>query len=37
MSAGSRSKTRQAMRYNLIGTFFNQTLQSSIGGDAVRL
>jgi uncharacterized membrane protein YbhN (UPF0104 family) len=26
-----------AMRYNLIGTFFNQTLPSSIGGDAVRL
>jgi len=25
------------MRYNLIGTFFNQTLPSSIGGDAVRL
>ncbi len=28
---------RQAMRYNLIGAFFNQTLPSSIGGDAVRL
>jgi glycosyltransferase 2 family protein len=27
----------QAMRYNLIGAFFNQTLPSSIGGDAVRL
>ena len=25
------------MRYNVIGTFFNQTLPSSIGGDAVRL
>jgi uncharacterized membrane protein YbhN (UPF0104 family) len=25
------------MRYNMIGTFFNQTLPSSIGGDAVRL
>jgi uncharacterized membrane protein YbhN (UPF0104 family) len=25
------------MRYNLIGAFFNQTLPSSIGGDAVRL
>jgi uncharacterized membrane protein YbhN (UPF0104 family) len=25
------------MRYNLIGTFFNQTLPSSIGGDAMRL
>jgi len=30
-------ETRQAMRFNLIGTFFNQTLPSSIGGDAVRL
>jgi hypothetical protein len=29
--------TRQAMRFNLIGTFFNQTLPSSIGGDAMRL
>jgi glycosyltransferase 2 family protein len=29
--------TRQAMRFNLIGSFFNQTLPSSIGGDAVRL
>jgi glycosyltransferase 2 family protein len=28
---------RQAMRFNLIGAFFNQTLPSSIGGDAVRL
>jgi uncharacterized membrane protein YbhN (UPF0104 family) len=27
----------QAMRFNMIGTFFNQTLPSSIGGDAVRL
>jgi uncharacterized membrane protein YbhN (UPF0104 family) len=27
----------QAMRFNTIGTFFNQTLPSSIGGDAVRL
>jgi len=27
----------QAFRYNLIGTFFNQTLPSSIGGDAMRL
>ena len=25
------------MRFNVIGTFFNQTLPSSIGGDAVRL
>ena len=27
----------QATRFNMIGTFFNQTLPSSIGGDAVRL
>ena len=26
-----------AFRYNMIGSFFNQTLPSSIGGDAVRL
>ena len=31
------ARDRQAMRYNVIGTFFNQTLPSSIGGDAVRL
>ena len=28
--------TLQAFRYNMIGTFFNQTLPS-IGGDAIRL
>jgi uncharacterized membrane protein YbhN (UPF0104 family) len=28
---------QQATRFNVIGTFFNQTLPSSIGGDAVRL
>lgn len=27
----------EAFRYNMIGAFFNQTLPSSIGGDAVRL
>jgi hypothetical protein len=27
----------QAFRYNMIGSFFNQTLPSSIGGDAMRL
>jgi uncharacterized membrane protein YbhN (UPF0104 family) len=27
----------QTLRFNLIGSFFNQTLPSSIGGDAVRL
>ena len=30
-------ETMTALRFNLIGTFFNQTLPSSIGGDAVRL
>jgi uncharacterized membrane protein YbhN (UPF0104 family) len=34
---GAPLTTRQAMHYNVIGTFFNQTLPSSIGGDAVRL
>jgi glycosyltransferase 2 family protein len=34
---GAPLPLRQAMRFNLIGTFFNQTLPSSIGGDAVRL
>jgi uncharacterized membrane protein YbhN (UPF0104 family) len=34
---GAPLGTKQAMRFNLIGTFFNQTLPSSIGGDAVRL
>jgi len=34
---GAPLTTRQAMRYNVIGTFFNQTLPSSIGGDAMRL
>src|SRR5471030_2149696 len=34
---GAPLTTKQAMRYNLIGAFFNQTLPSSIGGDAVRL
>jgi uncharacterized membrane protein YbhN (UPF0104 family) len=33
----ARLTTRQATRFNVIGTFFNQTLPSSIGGDAVRL
>jgi uncharacterized membrane protein YbhN (UPF0104 family) len=27
----------QTVRFNMIGTFFNQTLPSSIGGDAMRL
>jgi uncharacterized membrane protein YbhN (UPF0104 family) len=34
---GAPLTARQSMRYNMIGTFFNQTLPSSIGGDAVRL
>src|ERR1700744_4159461 len=34
---GAPLPLRQAMLYNVIGTFFNQTLPSSIGGDAVRL
>jgi glycosyltransferase 2 family protein len=34
---GAPLATSQAMRFNLIGSFFNQTLPSSIGGDAVRL
>jgi len=34
---GAPLPTRQAMRFNVIGTFFNQTLPSSSGGDAVRL
>ena len=34
---GAPLPTGQAMRFNVIGTFFNQTLPSSIGGDAVRL
>src|SRR5512141_3135063 len=34
---GAPLELKQAMRFNLIGTFFNQTLPSSIGGDAVRL
>jgi len=34
---GAPLPVTRAMRYNLIGAFFNQTLPSSIGGDAVRL
>ena len=34
---GAPLATMRALRFNLIGTFFNQTLPSSIGGDAVRL
>ena len=34
---GAPLALRQAMRFNVIGTLFNQTLPSSIGGDAVQL
>lgn len=34
---GAPLKIGQATRFNLIGSFFNQTLPSAIGGDAVRL
>lgn len=34
---GAPLSTLRAFRYNMIGSFFNQTLPSSIGGDAVRL
>jgi uncharacterized membrane protein YbhN (UPF0104 family) len=34
---GAPLAPRLATRFNLIGTFFNQTLPSAIGGDAVRL
>jgi hypothetical protein len=34
---GAPLATPQALRYNLIGSFFNQTLPSAIGGDALRL
>jgi uncharacterized membrane protein YbhN (UPF0104 family) len=37
VESGAPLPVRQAMRYNVIGTFFNQTLPSAIGGDAVRL
>ena len=34
---GAPLTTAQVLRFNLIGSFFNQTLPSSIGGDAVRI
>jgi hypothetical protein len=34
---GAPLEIGQAMRFNVIAQFFNQTLPSSIGGDAVRL
>jgi len=34
---GAPLSVAQAVRYNMIGSFFNQVLPSSIGGDAMRL
>lgn len=34
---GAPLTNAQALRFNMIGSFFNQTLPSSIGGDAVRV
>jgi uncharacterized membrane protein YbhN (UPF0104 family) len=34
---GAHLSGQQAIRFNMIGTFFNQTLPSTIGGDAMRL
>ena len=36
-ACGAPLRIGQALRYNLIGAFFNQTLPSTIGGDAMRL
>ncbi|MCG2630413.1 flippase-like domain-containing protein [Bradyrhizobium sp. WYCCWR 13023] len=36
-ACGAPLELGRAMRYNVIGSFFNQTLPSAIGGDAVRL
>ncbi|KRQ10270.1 MULTISPECIES: lysylphosphatidylglycerol synthase transmembrane domain-containing protein [Bradyrhizobium] len=36
-ACGAPLELTRAMRYNVIGSFFNQTLPSAIGGDAVRL
>lgn len=34
---GAPLTDKQAFRFNMIGSFFNQTLPSAIGGDAMRL
>jgi uncharacterized membrane protein YbhN (UPF0104 family) len=34
---GAPLESGRAIKFNMIGTFFNQTLPSSIGGDAMRL
>jgi uncharacterized membrane protein YbhN (UPF0104 family) len=36
-ACGAPLPIARAVRFNMIGSFFNQTLPSSIGGDAVRL
>jgi uncharacterized membrane protein YbhN (UPF0104 family) len=36
-ACGAPLATARAFRFNLIGAFFNQTLPSAIGGDAMRL
>ncbi|MCK1622817.1 flippase-like domain-containing protein, partial [Bradyrhizobium sp. 160] len=36
-ACGAPLELGRAMRYNVIGAFFNQTLPSAIGGDAIRL
>lgn len=35
--AGAPLPSKEAIRFTVIGAFFNQTLPSSVGGDAVRL
>lgn len=37
LACGTELKTGTALRFQLIGSFFNQTLPSTIGGDGVRL
>ena len=34
---GAREPFRRLFRFTMIGTFFNQTLPSSVGGDAMRI
>src|SRR6266404_6891648 len=34
---GAPLHAAQALKFNMVGTFFNQTLPSTIGGDAMRL
>jgi glycosyltransferase 2 family protein len=37
VAAGTTLSLRQSVRYTFISTFFNQTLPSTVGGDAVRI